>query len=49
MPLSDFAALVGWRGWKPRYAKARFRALRLPKRLLGNDRYQRLRAKLLTR
>jgi peptidoglycan/xylan/chitin deacetylase (PgdA/CDA1 family) len=49
MPLSDFAALVDWRGWKPRYAKARFRALRLPKRLLGNDRYQRLRAKLLTR
>jgi peptidoglycan/xylan/chitin deacetylase (PgdA/CDA1 family) len=49
MQLSDFAALVRWRGWRPRYAKARFRALRLPKRLLGNDRYQRLRARLLTR
>ena len=49
LPLDDFAALVAWRGLRPRYAQARFRALRLPKRLLGNDRYQRLRAKLLTR
>lgn len=49
MTLDGFGALVGWRGLRPRYAKARFRALRLPKRLLGNDRYQRLRAKLLTR
>lgn len=49
LPLSDFAALVAWRGWRPRYAQARFRALRIPKRLLGNQRYQRLRAKLLAR
>lgn len=49
LPLPDFAALVAWRGWRPRYAQARFRALRIPKHLLGNDRYQRLRAKLLTR
>jgi hypothetical protein len=49
MQLPDFGMLVAWRGWKPRYARARFRALRVPKRLLGNDRYQRLRARLMTR
>lgn len=49
LSLPEFAALVAWRGWRPRYAQARFRALRIPKRLLGNDRYQRLRAKLLAR
>lgn len=49
LPLADFAALVAWRGWRPRLAQARFRALRVPKRLLGNDRYQRLRARLLAR
>lgn len=49
LSMPEFAALVAWRGWRPRYAQARFRALRIPKRLLGNDRYQRLRAKLLAR
>ncbi len=49
LPLDDFAALVDWKGWRPRYAQARFRALRIPKQLLGNERYQRLRARLLTR
>lgn len=49
LALPDFAALVEWRGWRPRFAQARFRALRIPKRLLGNDRYQRLRARLLAR
>lgn len=49
LELADFAALVDWRGWRPRLASARFRALRVPKRLLGNQRYQRLRARLLTR
>jgi peptidoglycan/xylan/chitin deacetylase (PgdA/CDA1 family) len=49
LPLADFAALVAWQGWRPRWAQARFRALRVPKRLLGNERYQRLRARLLTR
>lgn len=47
--IDEFAALVRWRGLRPRYARVRFRALRVPKLLLGNDRYQRLRAKLLTR
>lgn len=46
---ADFAALVAWRGWRPRLARARFRALRIPKRLLGNERYQRLRARLMAR
>jgi peptidoglycan/xylan/chitin deacetylase (PgdA/CDA1 family) len=49
LPLADFAALVAWRGWRPRWAQARFRALRVPKQLLGNERYQRLRARLLAR
>jgi peptidoglycan/xylan/chitin deacetylase (PgdA/CDA1 family) len=49
LSLADFATLVAWQGWRPCYAQARFRALRLPKLLLGNDRYQRLRAKLLAR
>lgn len=49
LPLDDFASLIAWRGWRPRYARARFRALRVPKQLLGNDRYQRLRARLLAR
>jgi peptidoglycan/xylan/chitin deacetylase (PgdA/CDA1 family) len=49
MSLADFAALVSWHGWRPRFAQARFRALRIPKRLLGNERYQRLRARLLAR
>jgi peptidoglycan/xylan/chitin deacetylase (PgdA/CDA1 family) len=49
LPLREFAALVAWKGWRPRYARTRFRALRVPKLLLGNERYQRLRARLLTR
>lgn len=42
-----FAALVQWRGLGPRLAKARHLALALPKRMLGNHRYERLRARLL--
>lgn len=49
MALPEFSGLVAWRGWRPRLASLRFRALRVPKQLLGNDRYQRLRAKLLAR
>jgi peptidoglycan/xylan/chitin deacetylase (PgdA/CDA1 family) len=49
LSLDDFAALVAWRGWRPRLARARFRALRVPKHLLGNERYHRLRARLLAR
>lgn len=42
-----FASLVQWRGLGPRIAQARHLALALPKRLLGNRRYERLRARLL--
>lgn len=49
LPLREFASLVAWKGWRPRYVQTRFRALRVPKRLLGNERYQRLRARLLAR
>lgn len=42
-----FAALVQWRGMRPRIAQARHQVLALPKRLLGNRRYERLRARLL--
>lgn len=47
MTLDTFADLVTWRGWRPRLARARYGALRLPKRVLGNARYQRLRDRLL--
>lgn len=49
LQLKHFAALVDWRGWRSWLAGARFRALRVPKRLLGNERYRRLRARLLER
>lgn len=49
LSIDQFAALVTWHGWRPRYARARYRALRVPKRVLGNQRYQRLRGWLLTR
>jgi peptidoglycan/xylan/chitin deacetylase (PgdA/CDA1 family) len=42
-----FAALVAWQGLRPRIARARFLALALPKRVLGNAGYERLRARLL--
>lgn len=42
-----FAALVQWRGMSPRIAQARHQLLSLPKRLLGNRRYERLRTRLL--
>lgn len=47
LALEDFAALVQWRGLQPRLARARFLALALPKRVLGNRRYERLRTRLL--
>lgn len=47
MPPAAFAALVEWSGLPPRLARLRFSALRLPKRVLGNDRYARLRGRLL--
>ncbi len=45
--LDDFAALVHWRGLPARWMQARHAALALPKRMLGNDGYQRLRERLL--
>lgn len=47
LSLDDFAALVQWRGLPPRWMQARHAALALPKRVLGNDGYQRLRERLL--
>lgn len=47
MQMEDFAALVQWRGLYPRVARLRYRALAFPKRLLGNARYERVRARLL--
>jgi len=43
----DVARLVQWRGLAPRLSLARFRLLQLPKRVLGNAGYERLRARLL--
>lgn len=45
--IEEFAALVAWQGLHPRLARARFLALSLPKRVLGNAGYERLRARLL--
>jgi peptidoglycan/xylan/chitin deacetylase (PgdA/CDA1 family) len=47
MPMEDFVAMVQWRGWRPRAAQLRYRALSFPKRVLGNARYERVRARLL--
>jgi peptidoglycan/xylan/chitin deacetylase (PgdA/CDA1 family) len=47
LALDDFAALVTWSGVRPRVALARYHALALPKRLLGNRRYERWRARVL--
>lgn len=44
---AKFAALVGWKGLRPRLALARFHALALPKRMLGNAAYEKIRARLL--
>ena len=44
---TQFAALVGWKGLRPRLALARFHALALPKRMLGNAAYEKIRARLL--
>lgn len=47
MPMEHFVAMVQWRGWTPRFARLRYRALGFPKRVLGNARYERVRARLL--
>jgi len=46
LALSDFAALVEWRGPLPRMVAARHHLLGFGKRLLGNARYERLRSHL---
>lgn len=43
MDLADFGLLVRWRGLAPRRLAARTAALELPKRVLGEERYARLR------
>lgn len=45
--MAQFAALVSWQGITPRVTRARFTALSLPKFVLGNRGYQRMRARLL--
>jgi peptidoglycan/xylan/chitin deacetylase (PgdA/CDA1 family) len=47
MRIDEFASLVAWRGVTPRWQRLRFRLLRLPKRILGNRRYERLRSLVL--
>ena len=47
MSIDEFACLVAWRGIAPRWQRLRFRLLRLPKRILGNRRYERLRSLVL--
>ena len=47
LSLDDFAALVRWHGLPPRWMQARHAALAIPKRVLGNGGYQRLRERLL--
>jgi peptidoglycan/xylan/chitin deacetylase (PgdA/CDA1 family) len=48
LPLHEFAQLVQWRGLRPHVLRARYRVLAQTKRLLGNRRYERFRARLLT-
>lgn len=47
MSVDDVVSRVTWRGLAPRVAVARHRLLQVPKRLLGNAGYERLRARLL--
>ncbi len=47
LSLPQFAALVGWKGMYPRVTRARQLALQVPKMILGNDGYERVRARLL--
>lgn len=49
MPLDAFSTLVQWRGAGPRLMRARYELLAGAKRLLGNQRYERLRARMLAR
>src|SRR5262249_52812016 len=49
MDIAAFSTLVQWRGLGPRLQKARYELLAGAKRLLGNRRYERLRARMLAR
>ncbi|MBS0514175.1 MAG: polysaccharide deacetylase family protein [Proteobacteria bacterium] len=46
MGMKEFAGMVTWSGIGPRMARMRYHALRLPKRMLGNRRYEQLRARM---
>ncbi|MEP6939074.1 MAG: polysaccharide deacetylase family protein [Rudaea sp.] len=47
LALAAFADMVAWRGIRPRVAQMRYNALAMPKKLLGNRRYEQLRTRLL--
>lgn len=47
MNLEQYADYVRWQGPRRMWLQARFHGLALPKRILGNQRYERLRARLL--
>jgi peptidoglycan/xylan/chitin deacetylase (PgdA/CDA1 family) len=47
LALPEFASLVEWRGLSPRWQQARFHLLKLPKQILGNQRYERWRSRVL--
>ncbi|QOY61981.1 polysaccharide deacetylase family protein [Lysobacter sp. H21R4] len=47
LSLAQFSSLVAWRGAYPQLTRARHLALGLPKLVLGNDGYERVRARLL--
>ena len=47
LPLREFTQFVQWRGLRPHLLSARYRVLAQTKRLLGNHRYERLRARVL--
>jgi peptidoglycan/xylan/chitin deacetylase (PgdA/CDA1 family) len=49
LPLAEFRDLLQWRGAAPRVARFRYEALRLPKRVLGNALYQRVRELVVPR
>lgn len=47
LPLADFARMVAWHGLLPRTLWLRYQALATMKRVVGNARYETLRARLL--
>ena len=49
MPLAEFARLVDWHGARPRLARVRYQALACAKRIVGNERYETMRSRILDR